>query len=73
MYPEESECSDLPKKIRRRRLNSEQALVLEQEYLRNPQWSTARITSLAKRLRLGRTKVYKWSWDRKKQDRAEAE
>jgi hypothetical protein len=40
--------------------------VLEVEYSKNPNWSTVDITALAKRLDLGRTKVYKWSWDRKK-------
>ena len=42
--------------------------ILEREYLVEPNWSTIRINTLASRLGLCRTKVYKWAWDRKKKD-----
>ena len=45
--------------------------LLEHEYQRNSNWSTARITQIAKRLKLNRTKIYKWSWDRKKKEAEE--
>ena len=52
----------------RKRLTRTEMQVLEQEYLINPNWTTMRINTLAKKLRLCRTKVYKWGWDRKKKD-----
>ena len=45
--------------------------MLEVEYQRNPNWHSSFITSLAQRLQLNRTKVYKWSWDRKKKEEAQ--
>ena len=42
--------------------------MLEAEHLRSANWSSARITAVARHLGLNRTKVYKWSWDRKKKD-----
>ena len=55
----------------RQRLRSEQIAMLEVEYQRNPNWHSSFITSLAQRLQLNRTKVYKWSWDRKKKEEAQ--
>ena len=57
--------------IRRRRLEKEQINVLENEHVTNNNWTTARITALSKRLNLSRTKIYKWSWDRRKRDEHE--
>ena len=42
--------------------------VLEQEYQRDANWDTEKIAEIADRLGLNRTKVYKWSWDRRKKD-----
>ena len=42
--------------------------MLEGEYQRNSNWNTEQISRLAKRLSLPRTKVYKWSWDRRKKE-----
>ena len=46
------------------RLSKIEKLVLEQAYQENPRWNTKQIRSLAERLELSRTKVYKWNWDR---------
>ena len=52
-------------KGRRTRMSDEQKAVLEAEYLKDPEWTTPRITQIARRLQLNRTKIYKWHWDRK--------
>eukprot|EP00354_Favella_ehrenbergii_P010505 CAMPEP_0170457674 /NCGR_PEP_ID=MMETSP0123-20130129/4885_1 /TAXON_ID=182087 /ORGANISM="Favella ehrenbergii, Strain Fehren 1" /LENGTH=120 /DNA_ID=CAMNT_0010721541 /DNA_START=538 /DNA_END=899 /DNA_ORIENTATION=- len=52
----------------RHRLRREMRAKLEEEYLMEPRWSTRRITDIAKRLNLNRTKVYKWHWERKNKD-----
>jgi len=57
-------------RLSRKRLKAEQIEQLEQEYQRDPNWHSSFITALAKRLQLNRTKIYKWSWDRKKKDAA---
>ena len=59
------------KHIRRRRLTREQIALLETEYVRDSNFSSSRITALATRLQLGRTKIYKWSWDRRKKEIAD--
>ena len=68
--PDELDCADAATKQAlgncRRRLTQEQIDVLESEYLKDPVWETKQITKLARRLKLNRTKVYKWHWDRKK-------
>ena len=65
-------CSEekrkIQRKIRRIHLDEEQQVVLENEFQMRPNWSTAFITTLARRLKLPRTKVYKWNWDRKKKE-----
>ena len=53
---------------RRQRLSTEQLTQLEAEYLRDPTWSTEQTKQIAQRLQLNRIKVYKWGWDRKRQD-----
>ena len=40
--------------------------LLEEEFLRDPNWDRKKIASLALRLHVSKTKVYKWNWDRKK-------
>ena len=37
-------------------------------YLKDQDWSQARVSEIAEKLGLGRTKVYKWHWDRKKKN-----
>ena len=54
--------------MRRRRMTAEQTAAMEVEWQRNLAWTSSRISSIAKRLGLGRTKVYKWTWDRKKKE-----
>jgi len=41
---------------------------MEIEWQRDLAWTSSRISAIAKRLSLGRTKVYKWTWDRKKKE-----
>ena len=66
-----SEFDDSSFKKRRQRLTYEQSFVLEQEFLKNPDWSSRNfLTKLAKRLCLQKSKIYKWNWDRKKKDLA---
>ena len=48
-----------------KRMNSEQQEILNQEYIKNPNWSSSQIYEFAMRLGLTRTKVYKWNWDRR--------
>lgn len=55
---------------RRTRLDADQAAALEREYQINQRWSTRHISSLAKRLGVRHTKVYKWCYDRRKKDRS---
>ena len=50
------------------RLNAEQQQILELEYQKQQNWGTEKIKELANRLNLGRTKVYKWNWDRRKKE-----
>ena len=57
-------------KMRRLRMTAEQTAAMEAEWQRDLTWTSSRISSIAKRLGLGRTKVYKWTWDRKKKDGA---
>ena len=57
-------------KMRRRRMTAEQTVAMEAEWQRDLAWTSSRISSIAKRLGLGRTKVYKWTWDRKKKESA---
>ena len=59
------------RKVRRRRMTAEQTAAMEVEWQRNLAWTSSRISSIAKRLGLGRTKVYKWTWDRKKKESIE--
>ena len=43
--------------------------MLNQEYIKNPNWSSSQIQEFAERLGLTRTKVYKWNWDRRNKTR----
>ena len=54
-------------------MTAEQTAAMEVEWQRNLAWTSSRISSIAKRLALGRTKVYKWTWDRKKKESMEGE
>lgn len=60
--------SDSETRPPRNRLVQWQIDVLEQKYLRGSQWSTAEMKELAEKLGISRTKVYKWSWDRKRKE-----
>ena len=67
----QDEFDDSSFKKRRQRLTQEQQLVLEQEFLRQPDWSRRGVLhNLSKRLGLQRSKIYKWNWDRKKKELA---
>ena len=54
-------------------MNSEQQEILNQEYIKNPNWSSSQIHEFATRLGLTRTKVYKWNWDRRNKARTETQ
>ena len=53
------------RRIKRTRMSQEQKRILELEYQRNPRWTTNQISSLARRLGINHTKVYKWCYDRR--------
>ena len=50
------------------RLNQAQKARLELSYQRNADWSNSEIEELAALVGVPFTKVYKWSWERKKKD-----
>jgi len=50
----------------RKRLNAEKAKYLNHEFQKNTNWSKAKQRKLGKRLGLPVSKIYKWSWDKKK-------
>jgi len=39
---------------------------LEEEFSLNPHWSNDDVDKIAKKLKLSKSKVYKWNWDQKK-------
>ena len=45
-----------------------QKAVLENAYLKDPNWDTLRTAELAQQLGVGYKKVYKWNWERKKKE-----
>lgn len=47
-------------------MSADSKALLEEEFQRDPNWDRRKIASLAQRLQISRTKVYKWNWDRKK-------
>ena len=49
-------------------MNSDQINYLENQYQQGVNWGTNQITFISQRLRLDRTKVYKWLWDRRRKD-----
>ena len=53
---------------RRIRLLPEQAEFLEIEFLKNPMWTSRKMSQISKRLSLAKSKIYKWNWDRKKKE-----
>ena len=69
MKDEDSDASDdhltVPR-LRHARLSREQREILENEYQKDSNWNTQRISLMARRLQLKHTKVYKWVWERKK-------
>ncbi len=52
----------------RQRLTSSQLAFLEGSYQRNNDWSNQDRLRIAAILRLSRTKIYKWYWNRKQKD-----
>jgi len=47
-------------KLRKKHIPKEIARILEHEYLKDSPWTTKKITEIARRLRMNRTKIYKW-------------
>ena len=54
------------KRKKRLRKNKNQLKVLENEYLKNPDWSREYIKKLSDELGLSECQVYKWRWDQLK-------
>ena len=50
------------------KLKGMQKAVLENAYLKDPNWDTLRTAELAQQLGVGYKKVYKWNWERKKKE-----
>ena len=53
---------------RRQRKNKEQLRILENEFLKNPDWSRSFIKSISQRLGLRECQAYKWHWDQRKKE-----
>lgn len=53
---------------RRQRKNKEQLKILENEFLKNPDWSREFIRRISNRLGLRECQVYKWHWDQRKKE-----
>ncbi len=53
---------------RRQRKNKEQLKILENEFLKNPDWSRDYIRNISKKLGLRECQVYKWHWDQRKKE-----
>ena len=58
---------------RRRRLTRHEHNILEQAWEDNANWSKNTVNELTKRLGISRTKLYKWTWDRRKKDDAKTQ
>ena len=72
MTADEPICKDLPMEKRyMKRMSCEQQHALQNEYIKNPNWSSDQIYALSRHLGLTRTKVYKWNWDRRNKLRYE--
>jgi hypothetical protein len=56
---------------KRRRKNKEQINILQNEYVRTPNWTRAFMKELSKRTGLTPSQVYKWNWDQKKKETEE--
>ena len=76
--PEEKNLTHFNKKIKpsgsvkvrgktRIRLSQDQIAFLELEFQKDANFSSTRVTKVAERIGLPRTKVYKWTWDRRQQ------
>lgn len=48
---------------RRQRKNKDQLKILENEYLKNPDWTREYIKLISQKLGLRECQVYKWHWD----------
>ena len=53
---------------RRQRKNKDQLKQLENEFLKNPDWSREFIRRISQRLQLRECQVYKWHWDQRKKE-----
>lgn len=53
---------------RRQRKNKEQLKILENEFLKCPDWSRDYIRNISKKLGLRECQVYKWHWDQRKKE-----
>jgi hypothetical protein len=63
-----SEYSEDEKK---RRKNKQQVKILQNEYIKNTNWTREFMMELAKKTGLKASQVYKWNWDQKKKEAEE--
>jgi len=54
------------KKWRRRRLKKQEIDFLEDVFQKEPVWNVAKKKWLSAKLGMGRTKIYKWHYDRRR-------
>ena len=53
---------------RRQRKNKDQLKILENEFLKNPDWTRDYIRRISVKLGLRECQVYKWHWDQRKKE-----
>ena len=58
---------------KRNRKSKEQIKILENEYLREQNWSKAHMKNLSKKIGLSFGQIYKWNWDQRKKTMTEEE
>jgi Homeodomain len=52
----------------RKKKTKEQTKLLENEYLKNPNWTRAYMKVLTTKIGLSQGQIYKWHWDQKKRE-----
>ena len=58
---------------KRNRKSKEQIKFLENEYLKEQNWSKAHMRALSKKIGLSMGQIYKWNWDQRKKTMTEEE
>jgi hypothetical protein len=50
------------------RKNMDQVKILQNEYIKNPDWTRCFMKQLSEKVGLKASQVYKWNWDKKKKE-----